>query len=165
MKFDQYFTPVGHGEIVAIPTPQGRFKHRNGPHDARLFQLNGRLYALLAVNFNSSWISVIWDFQAQRPYVPSFQKQLLLKQEYISEKNWVPLVISNTLYIIQHLDPMHILKCPHVENCLFIRNDTDAMTYQMADKQTPLRGGTGFEMYRYPYFIGVGHSTNFREKN
>ena len=35
MKFDLDFNPIGTGEIIAIPAPQGRSKHLNGPHDAK----------------------------------------------------------------------------------------------------------------------------------
>ena len=46
------------------------------------------------------------------------------------------------------LDPMHVLKCPNLDNCTFVRNDTDAYSYQMDDEKTPLRGGTSFQLYR-----------------
>lgn len=67
----------------------------------------------------------------------------------ISEKNWVPMVINNTLHLIRHLDPLHVLKCLDMVKCEFVRNDTDAFTYQMDDLKVPLRGGTSFELYRY----------------
>ena len=54
---------------------------------------------------------------------------------------------------------MHVIKCNIYKSCEFIRNDTDALQYRMLDHQVPLRGGTSFELYRYPYYIGIGHST------
>ena len=162
MKFDLDFNPIGTGEIIAIPAPQGRSKHLNGPHDARLFQLKGGLYASLSVKFNQSWVSIIWDFQKHKPYLPQFQKELLLKGAIVIEKNWVPAIINNTLYLIRHLDPMHILQCLSLNNCTLIANGTETLFYQIVDELFPLRGGTNFEEYRYPYFIAVAHSTNFR---
>ena len=162
MKFNLDFNPIGTGEIIAIPAPQGRSKHLNGPHDARLFQLNGGMYASLSVKFNNSWVSIIWDFQKHKPYLPQFQKELLLEGAIVIEKNWVPAIVNNTLYLIRHLDPMHILKCPSLNSCTLIRNDTQSLFYQMVDEMIPLRGGTNFEEYSYPYFIAVAHSTNFR---
>ena len=102
----------------------------------------------MAVNFDLSWVSVLWDFRFHRPRVPAFQRALLKQGNQIYEKNWVPLVANNTLYLIRHLDPMHVLKCPNLDNCTFVRNDTDAYSYQMDDEKTPLRGGTSFQLYR-----------------
>ena len=115
--------------------------------------------ALMAISYDTSWISVIWDFQENRPHMPDFQRQALLKGKDVSEKNWVPLIKDNTLYIIKNLDPLHVLKCSTVENCRFNKSDTD--TIQL-DEQFPLIGGTGFEEYQYPYYIGVAHSTIFK---
>ena len=136
------------GEIIAVPAPIGSWQSRNGPHDARLFHLHDQLYGIMTVNFDFSWVSVLWDFRLHRPYVPAFQRALLQTGKHISEKNWVPLVANSTIYLIRHLDPMHVLKCPNLDNCTFIRNDTDAYNYQMDDARSPLRGGTPFQLYR-----------------
>ena len=164
MKYDQNFTPVGTGKIVAIPTPQGKAGGTNGAHDPRLFQLNDKLFALLTLSYDRNWISVIWDFQKHRPYMPAFQRQSLLKGKEVYEKNWVPLVKHGTLYILRNLDPMHVLKCSNLDSCMFVRNDTDALNFDLEDDESPLRGGTAFEEYQYPYYIGIEHSTIFENK-
>ena len=138
-KFNLNFSSFETGEIVAIATPLGKQRYRNGAHDARLFQLKDEIYALLSINMDDNWISTIWNFQKHKPTVPKFQKELLQEGRRISDKNWVPLVMNNTLYIIRHLDPLHVLKCSTTETCRFIWNDTDAISYQMVDREAPLR--------------------------
>ena len=164
-KFDRYLNPIGEGELTTIKTPQGPFASRNGPHDARLFQINGRAYSLFATGYLNGWISGIWDYQKRTHFIPEFQKQLIQNGHTIFEKNWVPIVINNTLYIIRHLDPLHVIKCNIYKRCEFIRNDTDAFEYKMIDHQVPLRGGTSFELYKYPYYLGIGHSTIYNGSN
>ena len=53
------------------------------------------------------------------------------------------------------------MKCKIHDSCKFVTNTTDALKFNMADEGTPLRGGTAFEQYTYPYYIGFGHSTNY----
>ena len=119
------------------------------------------MYSLFATGCDESWISGIWDHQEERHFIPGFQKKMLLKKETIFEKNWIPLVVNNELYVIRHLDPLQIMKCRMYENCKFVKNNTDALNFEMDDLNNPLRGGTTFELYKYPYYIGIGHTTYF----
>ena len=160
-RYDRYLNPIGEGELITINTPLGPHLERNGPHDARLFQINGNMYSLFATGYIDSWISGIWDYQKRTHFIPDFQKKLIRERQTIFEKNWVPIVINNTLYIIRHFDPMHIIRCDIHKSCDFTRNDTDALRYKMLDSKVPLRGGTSFEPYKHPYYIGIGHSTNY----
>ena len=161
-KYNLSFVSKGTGQIIGVPTPQGKNKNLNGSHDARLFKMNGGIYALMAVSYGGGWMSIIWDFQSNRPYVPTFQKHIVLKGKNTFEKNWCPLVTNNTLYILRNMDPLQILKCENLSRCTFYVNDTDALTFRLDDKKCPLRGETGFLEYEYPYYIGIGHTTNLR---
>ena len=158
-KFDRYLNPIGAGILTNINAPQGLSTDKNGPHDARLFRINDQVYSLFITGYLNGWISGIWDYQKRTHFIPEFQKQLIRNGRITFEKNWAPIVVNNTLYTIRHLDPMHVIKCNIYKSCEFIRNDTDAFEYKMIDHQVPLRGGTSFELYRYPYYIGIGHST------
>ena len=164
-KYDLNFVPIETGHIVSIPTPQGKNKNLNGPHDPRLFEINGGMYALVTVSYAGGWMAIIWDFQTNTPHVPSFEKDIIWNGKKTFEKNWCPLVINNTLYIVRNLDPLHILKCDNLDHCMFYRNDTDPLTFKMDDGKSPLRGGTGFVEYQYPYYIAIAHTTNFRKRS
>ena len=45
----------------------------------------------------------------------------------------------------------------------FVQNNSDALNYKQIQEESPLRGGTAFELYKYPYYISIGHGT-FVEK-
>ena len=165
-RYNCYLNPVGPKDIITLRAPiEDNHKERTGPHDPRLFQINNTMYSLFATGYYFSWISGIWDYKKQRHYIPEFQKYLYLKGETIFEKNWAPLVIEDELYIIRHLDPLQIMKCKIHENCTFVKNNTDALQFKMDDRKIPLRGGTAFEPYKHPYYIGLGHGTYHEKSN
>ena len=147
-RFDNKLKQTGQRELI---TPKTAItiktnKQKTGPHDARLFQINNTMYSLFATGHRDGWILVIWDHQKQRHFIPEFQKDLLHNGVTVSEKNWVPVVVKDELYIIRHLDLLQVLKCKIHEHCTFVKNDTDALQFQMDDENSPLRGGTSFEL-------------------
>ena len=157
--FDKFLNPVGRQEIVSLQLPLINNRAYTGPHDARLFQMNNSLFTLFATGYNTSLISTVWDFQKRRHFIPDFQRALLKTRPTVLEKNWVPLIIKEELYIIRYLDPLQVLKCKVHDGCEFVKNNTDALKYEINDENTPLRGGTNFELYKYPYYIGIAHGT------
>ena len=174
---------IGQREIITLRTPiTGRQIERTGPHEPRLFQLNNSMYSIFSTGTQYGWISGVWDYQNQRHFFPEFQKLVIKKKEEnpelqrvrirskrrkhqeperISEKNWTPLVIKDEFYFVRHLDPLQIVKCKIHQSCEFVQNNTDALGYEMVDEKVPLRGGTSFELYRYPYYVGIAHGTYF----
>ena len=167
-KYDIYLNPIGPREIITVLSPF-EMKRRSGVDDTRLFQMNGSLYSVFATGYAAynakstvtHLISGIWDHQLRKHFIPDFQKELLSKKTL--EKNWVPMVINEELHIIRHLDPLHILKCKIHENCEFVKNDTDVFKFEMIPEESPLRGGTAFELYKYPYYIGLQHGTYHKD--
>ena len=160
--YDEYLRPIGQPDIITLRTPyipSGRAQIRMGPHDGKLLQLNNSLYSLFATGSGESWISSIWDFQRQQFFTPRFEKLLMDTKRIISEKNWVPVVVKDELYIIRYLDPLQVMKCKIHEDCRFVHNNTDALASAMDDRTSPLRGGTEFKEYQYPYYISIAHAT------
>ena len=157
--YDEFLNPIGQKELITLRTPMVTDQVKSGPHDGKLFQINGALYSLFATGYRDSWISSIWDYNKQQFFIPELQKTLLEKKPAIFEKNWVPVIIKEELYIIRFLDPLQVMKCKIHEGCTFVKNNTDALRYEMEEENTPLRGGTKFELYKYPYYIGIAHGT------
>ena len=157
--YDEFLNPIGQTELITLRTPMVEDQVKSGPHDGKLFQINGALYSLFATGYRDSWISSIWDYKKQQFFTPELQKTLLEKKPAIFEKNWVPVIIKGELYIIRFLDPLQVMKCSIHEGCTFVKNNTDALKYEMDEENTPLRGGTKFELYKYPYYIGIAHGT------
>ena len=165
-KYDKYLKPIGNRDIITMRIPYERTK-RSGPDDSRLFQINNSMFSLFAAGYavydpsgqketQTHLVAGIWDYQKQKHFIPDFQKKLM-QDSVAMEKNWVPLVIEDELYIVRHLDPLQIMKCKIHENCTFVKNNTDVLQFQMNDRKSPLRGGTAFEPYKHPYYIGLGH--------
>jgi len=81
------------------------------------------------------------------------------------DKHWMAFVEPDDsalrqLHFVQNLDPLRILRCSLDGSCEFIQRDEQsaAATQQEAgfifrDSFSHLRGGTPFELYRWPYFI------------
>ena len=157
--YDEFLNPIGQTELITLRTPMVNDQVKSGPHDGKLFQINGALYSLFATGYRDSWISSIWDYHKQQFFTPELQKTLLEKKPAIFEKNWVPVIIKDELYIIRFFDPLQVMKCKIHEGCTFVKNNTDALKYEMDEENTPLRGGTKFELYKYPYYIGIAHGT------
>ena len=157
--YDDFLNPIGQTELITLRTPMVEDQVKSGPHDGKLFQINGALYSLFATGYRDSWISSIWDYKKERFFTPKLQNTLLEKKPAIFEKNWVPVIIKGELYIIRFLDPLQVMKCSIHEGCTFVKNNTDALKYEMDEENTPLRGGTKFELYKYPYYIGIAHGT------
>ena len=161
--YDEYLRPIGQPDIITLRTPyipSGHGQIKMGPHDGKLFQMNGSLYILFATGIGENFISSIWDFQRQQFFTPYFMKRIMKRSnDVVMEKNWVPVVVKDELYIIRYLDPLQVMKCKIHEGCRFVRNNTRPLAFKMKDRSFPIRGGTEFKEYQYPYYISIAHNT------
>ena len=161
--YDKYLRPIGRPDIITLRTPYihpGHGQIRMGPVDGRLFQINNALYSLFSTGYRQGFIATIWDFHKQQFFTPRLIKSLLsAKHDAISEKNWVPVIIKDELYIIRYLDPLQVMKCKIHEDCTVVYNNSIPSNYVMDDRTSPLRGGTEFKVYQYPYYISIAHAT------
>jgi len=81
------------------------------------------------------------------------------------DKHWMGLVepedrSRHQLHFVQNLDPLRVLRCSLEGLCQFIQRDellaaaTDTEAgFIFRDSFSHLRGGTPFELYRWPYFV------------
>ena len=81
------------------------------------------------------------------------------------DKHWMGLVepgdaSRHQLHFVQNLDPLRVLRCSFDGVCQFVQRDelVAAATDEEAgfifrDSFSHLRGGTPFELYRWPYFV------------
>ena len=151
-RYSESFDPIDSGKMIGIPVGMAKRLYVRGPHDARLFVHKEKLYGVLAAQMKVDWITFLWDFEENEITVPQIQAR-----QDVSEKNWVPLLVNDTLHLVRHLDPLQILKCDPIGSCDLLRDNTESQNYKMKDKDSSLRGGTPFVLYKYPYYIGVAH--------
>jgi len=81
------------------------------------------------------------------------------------DKHWMALVepgdaSRQQLHFVQNLDPLRVLRCSLVGICQFVQRDEQLSGssdreagFIFRDSFSHLRGGTPFELYRWPYFI------------
>jgi hypothetical protein len=85
------------------------------------------------------------------------------------EKNWSPIVVNRTLYLVHNLDPLRVIQCDLRMNgstgCDFIQDEAPEETFNFIRRRHLLRGGTPFVLYSWPYYIGLAHSVVIVEKN
>ena len=89
------------------------------------------------------------------------------------DKHWMGLVepddgARRQLHFVQNLDPLRVLRCSLEGMCRFIQRDEQQAAatgpeagFIFRDSFSHLRGGTPFELYRWPYFVRyVGRNRN-----
>ena len=82
------------------------------------------------------------------------------------DKHWMALVEPgdsrrNQLHFVQNLDPLRVLCCSLQGHCRFVQRDEQLVAetgsqeagFIFRDTFSHLRGGTPFELYRWPYFV------------
>ena len=149
-----YFYMQRYDEMLKPKTPSCLLKiPRRLPSDPRLHQVQNKAF----VFFNSHghfgggrtrWMS-FYDIENNKTYSATFMSD---EKFYGNQKNWSPLVIGETLYMVHTLDPLAIMKCSLQGNCSFVlRQNTNCSGIH-------LRGGTPFEHYNKGYYVSFAHS-------
>jgi len=78
------------------------------------------------------------------------------------DKHWMGFIESdiNFIHFVHNLDPLRVLRCSLEGQCVFVQRDEQRASNQTSGspfifKETfsHLRGGTPFELYRWPYYI------------
>ena len=88
------------------------------------------------------------------------KKKLTLNTKLLrTEINWIPLDIDGELYYTYSLDPLRVMKCDReTAACKFIYKQEGSAANPFVYTSDHLRGGTPWVLYKYPYYISVGHN-------
>merc|ERR1712002_1282841 len=87
------------------------------------------------------------------------------KKDMPRDKHWMSLVKNDQLYFVHNLDPLRVLHCTLEGFCEFVFNQQTKDGFIFEHRVSHLRGGTPFEHYEGDYYIGVAHSTMYKESN
>ena len=173
-KFDRSMRPISNGSIMGIPTPK-QWWVGDGPIEPRLCKVKDRLF----ISFNAAMsiaqkqsvdFTTLWDYQQNIPIFPHIKGGSPMlnssdKDGVLRDKHWMALIQNDELYFVHNLDPLRILKCNLVGYCEFIHTETNSEGFVFDHHKSHLRGGTPFELYEYPYYISVAHSTMYKQVN
>ena len=173
-KFDRSLRPISNGSIMGIPTPK-QWWVGDGPIEPRLCKVQDHLF----VTFNTAMairvkkfidFTMMWDYNENIPIIPDIKGGSPMfnssdKDEIVRDKHWMALIQNDELYFVHNLDPLRIMKCSLGGYCEFIHSETDSKGFVFEHHISHLRGGTPFELYEYPYYISVAHSTMYKESN
>ena len=165
-KYDQDLYPRGSGHFLSFA--YHRFKGMglwDGPQDPRAFKVNSTVYLSFhaGVYLNQTGIRgnlkpIIWDMEKNIPIIPKLKDNPIHKnsRNFIWDKNWMPLEHNNQLFFVQNLDPILVISCTLDAFCKYTENVSNVTN--PFDQLTPLRGGSQFQLWRYPYYIGAVHT-------
>ena len=168
-KFDDDLRPHGQGYILGFAYHRLLGPQYNelwdGPQDPRAFKVNGTVYLLFhaavyleQVGKRAIMKPIMWDLDKNLPKIPDLRNNPLQNssRKYLFDKNWMPLEHNNQLFFVQTLDPSLIISCTLDAVCNYTENMSKAKRpYGLT---TALRGGSQFQLWRYPYHIGAVHS-------
>ncbi len=173
-KFDHYMKPTNNGSIIGIPAPK-QWWVGDGPIEPRVVTVQNRLL----ISFNAAMAfkqkvymdyTVLWDYNQNMPIIPKIKGGTPMvnateKDDMPRDKHWMALTHNDELYFVHNLDPLRVMKCSVTGYCEFVYNDETAHGFIFEHHISHLRGGTPFELYEYPYYVSVAHSTMYKTSN
>ena len=163
-RFNANWQPLERGSVMGIPTATNcRYQYRtDGPMDPRLFWWNNTRF----LAFNAWQVEgdvkkaqsrmFMWNYDLHhliKLNVPNDFKTRLLEKE----TNWTPLVVNDSLYLIYSYDPLRVFKCDINGDCSYAQWPKGEEKCKFDAKQDALRGGSPFILYKWPYYIAIGH--------
>ena len=176
-RFDDHLEPISPGEILGIPTPKGG-QIGDGPIEPRLFTVAGKVL----VTFNTAMAfknpetdkrfladyTAMWDLLDNTIVIPMLEGgssvlAALADRSMPRDKHWMALVQGEELYFVQVLDPLKIMHCTLDGFCKLVYESEQKGDFVFRDTSSHLRGGTPFELYKWPYYISVAHTTFFKD--
>ena len=173
-RFDHHMQPVTNGSIVGIPAPK-QWWVGDGPIEPRLCKVKDRLFTTFnaAMAFKHEQymdFTVLWDMHENYPIIPNIRGgspmlNASAKDEMPRDKHWMALVDGEELLFVHNLDPLRVLHCSLDGFCDFMHDETKREGLNFDDHISHLRGGTPFELYEYPYYVGIAHSTMYKQSN
>ena len=172
--FDRELRPITNGSMMGIPMPK-QWWVGDGPIEPRMYSAFGKLYVTFngAVAFRKHFpmdFTIIWDYFDNRPIIPDIvggspMLRVKEKDSMPRDKHWMSFILKDKLYFVQNIDPLRVMNCDVNAKCEFVHHDVSADGLIFHSKRNHLRGGTPFELYEWPYYIGVAHSTLYKRYN
>lgn len=174
-KFDDNLKPISDGYVMGIPSPK-QWWVGDGPIEPRIFKVQDRVF----VTFNAAMAfhvedyldyTIIWDYQRNLPIIPKIKGGTPMinatehKTDMPRDKHWMALIKNDELYFVHNLDPFRVLHCQLDGFCEFVFKQKTKNQFIFQHSVSHLRGGTPFEHYEDDYYIGVAHSTMYKESN
>ena len=169
-KYDKDLRPHGPGYFLSFA--YHRFEGMelwDGPQDPRAFKVNSSMYLLFHAavyrhqNGTQALLEpIIWDLEKNLPGIPDLKDNPLTHNNplmFIHDKNWMPLVHNDQLFLVQLLDPTVVISCTLDAVCKYSQNVSSARN--PFARYFTLRGGSQFQLWQYPYYIGAVHSRSF----
>lgn len=87
------------------------------------------------------------------------KKITLNSQLHRTEINWIPLDVNGQLYFTYSLDPLRVMKCNRsTAACEYVFEQKGTTRNPFIYSSDHLRGGSPWILYKYPYYISVGHN-------
>ncbi|XP_067933957.1 uncharacterized protein [Watersipora subatra] len=163
LQMDEDYNPLKTGSIMGLPTTtNAAFTYKSdGPMDPRLFSVGNSTYLsfhtwLVDPTFNNQISGRLHLYDMDR----HIKKKLTLNTKLLrTEINWIPLDIDGELYYTYSLDPLRVMKCDReTAACKFIYKQEGSAANPFVYTSDHLRGGTPWVLYKYPYYISVGHN-------
>ena len=173
-RFDRNLRPSNNGSIMGIPTPK-QWWVGDGPIEPRLCKVKDHLF----VTFNTAMaikhkhfidFTMMWDYVQNVPIMPDIKGGSPMlnasdSKQVLRDKHWMALIQEEELYFVHNLDPLRIMHCTLAGYCEFVHSEKDASGFVFDHHINHLRGGTPFELYEWPYYISVAHSTMYKSSN
>lgn len=127
----------------------------------RLFSVGDNSY----LSFHTWLVDPTYDHQISgRLHLYDMDKHIKRKltldtKLHRTEINWIPLDVRGELYYTYTLDPLRVMKCNRTTaECHFIYKQEGTNQNPFVYSIDHLRGGTPWVLYKYPYYISVGHN-------
>jgi len=165
-KYTSHLQLDGDGHLVGVGTTRIPTNHLcDGPQDPRAFIVNGSIFftfhATVYLSKDGSQSiqqPILWDPSHNIPRVLNLTNNLMHsnKDEFLYDKNWMALSNNSTMLFIQTLDPLLVVQCNPDAHCNYI-HESEGKKYPF-EWNTSLRGGSQFQLYQWPYYIGAVHS-------
>ncbi|XP_013380179.1 uncharacterized protein LOC106151431 [Lingula anatina] len=163
-KFDRYFKPKTNLSIIGIPAPR-QYIMNGGPSDGRLVKVGSHLwlsfYMCMKIAGKETGHLYLWEYNQNYVMKPTIKNYTMTT----IDSNWSPLDIEGTLYYIYTLDPLRVLKCDSKLSCAFTFKTENADQYPFKLEDDVLRGGSPFDLYKWPYYLCMGHARVLKKSN
>ena len=112
--------------------------------------------------------TVMWDYEQNLAIIPEIKggsPMMNLSSDMPRDKHWMALVQDGELYFVHNLDPLRIMHCTLSGYCEFVHEEKDEEGFVFKHSISHLRGGTTFELYQWPYYLGLAHTTLYKSGN